>query len=121
MKALLTAAVILVGVAVAGWKYWDYVVNPWTRNCQVMAQVIQITPRVTPLTSLAAQRPFRRKIGQQPEGIAMQCANQDLNRLRQPNLLPFSASWRCYLGNLGLMGPGQLTYSSATLVEIDVR
>ncbi len=31
----------------------------------------------------------------------MQCANQDLNRLRQPNLLPFSASWRCYLGNLG--------------------
>ena len=25
----------------------------------------------------------------------------DMNRLRQPNLLPFSASWRCYPGNLG--------------------
>ena len=31
----------------------------------------------------------------------MQRANQDLNRLQQPNVLPFSASWRCYLGNLG--------------------
>ncbi len=59
----------------------------------------------SPLTSLVAQQPFRRKIGQQTEEIAMQiamqCANQDLNRLRQPNLLPYSASWRCYLGNLG--------------------
>ncbi len=48
MKTLLTAAVILVGVAVTGWKYWDDVVNPWTRNGQVMAQVIQITPRSLP-------------------------------------------------------------------------
>ncbi len=32
----------------------------------------------------------------------MKNANQDLNRLRQPNVLPFSVSWRCYLGNLGL-------------------
>jgi hypothetical protein len=31
----------------------------------------------------------------------MQRANQDLCRLRQPNLLPFSASERCYPGNLG--------------------
>lgn len=30
----------------------------------------------------------------------MKNANQDLNRLRQPNVLPFSASWRCYLGSL---------------------
>ena len=35
------------------------------------------------------------------EEIAMQCANQELNRLRQPNVLPFSASQRCYPGNLG--------------------
>jgi len=53
------------------------------------------------ITRLAAQRPFRRKIGQQTEEIAMQCANQELNRLRQPNVLPFSAGWWCYLGNLG--------------------
>ena len=32
----------------------------------------------------------------------MQYVNQDLNRLRHPNVLPFSASWRCYPGNLGL-------------------
>ncbi len=28
-------------------KYWDYVTNPWTRNGQVRAQVVQIAPRVT--------------------------------------------------------------------------
>jgi multidrug resistance efflux pump len=28
-------------------RYWDYLLNPWTRNGQVMAQVIQITPRVS--------------------------------------------------------------------------
>ena len=32
----------------------------------------------------------------------MKNAIQDLNRLRQPNVLPFLASWTCYLGNLGL-------------------
>jgi len=46
-KALITAAVVLVIVGAVGWKYWVYMVNPWTRNGQVMAQVIQITPRVT--------------------------------------------------------------------------
>ncbi len=35
----------------------------------------------SPLTSLAAQRPLRRKIGQQTEEIAMQCANQAPSRL----------------------------------------
>ncbi len=32
----------------------------------------------------------------------MRSPNQTLNRLRHPNVLPFSASWRCYPGNLGL-------------------
>ncbi len=45
---------------------------------------------------------FDRQIGQQADGIAMQCRDQDLNRLRQPILLPFSASCRCDLGKLGL-------------------
>ncbi len=31
----------------------------------------------------------------------MRNANQEPNRLREPNMLPFSASWRCYLRNLG--------------------
>ncbi len=33
----------------------------------------------------------------------MQNANQDPNRPRQPNVLPFSASWRCYPGKLRLV------------------
>jgi hypothetical protein len=32
----------------------------------------------------------------------MQNLNQDLNRLRSPDVLPFSASLRCYPVNLGL-------------------
>ncbi len=54
-----------------------------------------------PITRLAAQRPFNRKTSQHTEEIAMRNANQEPNRLREPNMLPFSASWRCYLGNLG--------------------
>ena len=46
-RVLATAAVILLAVVLVGWKYRNYVVNPWTRNGQVMAQVIQITPRVS--------------------------------------------------------------------------
>ncbi len=47
MRVLLTAAVVAVAVVIAGVKWWDYVVNPWTRNGQVRAQVIQVTPRVS--------------------------------------------------------------------------
>jgi multidrug resistance efflux pump len=46
-KYLLTGAVILVAVVVVLLKYWDYVANPWTRDGQVRAEVIQITPRVS--------------------------------------------------------------------------
>jgi multidrug resistance efflux pump len=45
-RAIVTIVVILIAVVLVLWKFWDYVVNPWTRNGQVMAQVIQITPRV---------------------------------------------------------------------------
>ncbi len=38
---------MLAAVLVVAAKYWDYVVNPWTRDGQVRAQVIQITSRVT--------------------------------------------------------------------------
>ncbi|MDH3772278.1 MAG: biotin/lipoyl-binding protein, partial [Nitrospirota bacterium] len=46
-RVLLTGAVVLVAVGVVAYKYWDYVTNPWTRDGQVRAQVIQITPRVS--------------------------------------------------------------------------
>ncbi len=53
IKYISTGAVVLIAAAVLGLKYWDYVANPWTRNGQVMAQVIQITPRVSgPLVEL---------------------------------------------------------------------
>lgn len=44
---LATGAVVLVALALVLLKYWDYVVNPWTRDGQVWANVIQIAPRVS--------------------------------------------------------------------------
>ena len=53
LKYLTTGLIVLIAVAVFALKYWDYVTNPWTRNGQVRAQVIQITPRVSgPLVKL---------------------------------------------------------------------
>jgi len=53
LKYVLTGAVVLIAVALVLYKFWDYVVNPWTRDGQVRAQVIQITPRVSgPLVKL---------------------------------------------------------------------
>jgi multidrug resistance efflux pump len=46
-KYLLTGVIVAVAVIVVLLKYWDYVTNPWTRDGQVRAQVIQITPRVS--------------------------------------------------------------------------
>ncbi len=46
-KILITLAVIAIPVGAILWNYWEFVFNPWTRNGQVMAQVIQVTPRVT--------------------------------------------------------------------------
>jgi multidrug resistance efflux pump len=55
-KYLLTGIVVLIAVALILFKYWDYVTNPWTRNGQVRAQVIQITPRVSgPLVKLPVE------------------------------------------------------------------
>ena len=53
LKYLLTGIVVLVAVTVAVLKYHDYIVNPWTRDGQVRANVIQVTPRVSaPIVSL---------------------------------------------------------------------
>jgi multidrug resistance efflux pump len=52
-KYLLTAAIVLVAVVLGLTKYWDYVVNPWTRDGQVQAEIIQVTPRVSgPIVTL---------------------------------------------------------------------
>jgi multidrug resistance efflux pump len=46
-KYLVTGALVLLAALVLLWKYRDYVVNPWTRDGHVRADVIQVTPRVT--------------------------------------------------------------------------
>lgn len=55
-KYLRTGVIVLIAIAAVLLKYWDYVVNPWTRDGQVRAEVIQITPRVSgPIVSLAVK------------------------------------------------------------------
>ena len=56
LKFLLTGAIVAIAVMAVLLKYWDYVVNPWTRDGQVRAEVIQITPRVSaPIVKLAVK------------------------------------------------------------------
>jgi multidrug resistance efflux pump len=63
-KYLLTGAVVLAAVAAAAWKYQLYITNPWTRDGQVRAQVIQVTPRVTgPIINLPIRDNQRVKAG----------------------------------------------------------
>lgn len=52
-KYLLTAAIVALALLSIGLKYMDYLLNPWTRDGQVRAEVIQITPRVSgPIVAL---------------------------------------------------------------------
>lgn len=46
-KYLMTGTIVAVAVIMVLLKYWNYVTNPWTRDGQVRAQVVQITPRVS--------------------------------------------------------------------------
>jgi multidrug resistance efflux pump len=46
-KYLTTGTVVLIAVLVVALKYWDYLLNPWTRDGQVRAEVVQIAPRVS--------------------------------------------------------------------------
>lgn len=47
LRYLLTALVVLASVSAVGWKYRDYILNPWTRNGQVTADVLQVVSRVS--------------------------------------------------------------------------
>lgn len=46
-RICLTTIIVLIAVGATFFRYRDYVTNPWTRDGQVRAQVIQITPRVS--------------------------------------------------------------------------
>jgi multidrug resistance efflux pump len=48
-RYLLTGVVVLIAVAALLFKYWDYVRNPWTRDGQLRANVIQIMAQVSGL------------------------------------------------------------------------
>lgn len=53
---LATGAVVLVAILAVALKYWDYLVNPWTRDGQVRAEVVQIAPRVSgPIVELTVK------------------------------------------------------------------
>jgi multidrug resistance efflux pump len=55
-KYLFTGIVVLVAVVATLLKYWDYVTNPWTRDGQVRAEIVQVTPRVSgPLVKLLVE------------------------------------------------------------------
>ena len=47
LRYLLTGSIVLLAIAALLFKYRDYVTNPWTRDGQVQADVIEITPRVS--------------------------------------------------------------------------
>jgi multidrug resistance efflux pump len=52
-KYVFTGTIVLVALLAVFLKYWDYMANPWTRNGQVRASVIQIAPRVSgPIVNL---------------------------------------------------------------------
>jgi len=53
LKYMLTSAIIAIAVIMVLLKYRDYITNPWTRDGQVQAEVIQLTPRVSgPIVNL---------------------------------------------------------------------
>jgi multidrug resistance efflux pump len=53
VKFLATGAIVLIAVAIVVIKYGYYLTNPWTRDGQVHAQVIQIAPRISgPIVNL---------------------------------------------------------------------
>lgn len=52
-KYIPTAVVLLLALILVVLKYWDFLVNPWTRDGRVRAEVIQISPRVSgPIVNL---------------------------------------------------------------------
>jgi multidrug resistance efflux pump len=83
MKYLLTAGVVAVAVIVFLLKYWDYVTNPWTRDGQVRAQVVQITPRVSaPIVNLPIKDNQFVKAGDLLFEIDPRTFEADLERMR---------------------------------------
>ena len=53
LKYGVTGSIVLLAALVLSFKYSNYVNNPWTRDGQVCAEVVQVTPRVSgPIVNL---------------------------------------------------------------------
>ncbi|MCB1970054.1 MAG: HlyD family secretion protein [Geminicoccaceae bacterium] len=44
---MVTMVVVLVAMLAVAFRYYDYLVNPWTRDGQVMANIIRVAPRIS--------------------------------------------------------------------------
>jgi len=42
-RHLITAAIVPLAVVLVLLKYWQYLLNPWTRDGQVRANIIQVS------------------------------------------------------------------------------
>jgi multidrug resistance efflux pump len=52
-KYILTGMIVLAAILAVLLKYWQFIANPWTRDGQVRASVIQVAPRVSgPIVNL---------------------------------------------------------------------
>jgi multidrug resistance efflux pump len=55
-KYIITGGIVLLAILAVLIKYWSLLTNPWTRNGQVQALVIEIAPRVSgPVIALAVR------------------------------------------------------------------
>ncbi len=53
IKYILTFSLVAIAIVLVLMKFWDYVLNPWTRDGQVRANVVQITSRISaPIVNL---------------------------------------------------------------------
>ena len=84
---LISGAIVALAALSVLVTYWDYVVNPWTRDGQVRAQVIQVTPRVSgPIVDLPiVDNQWRRSIP---------CYSGRSNDTRAARPGPRRESWR---------------------------
>ncbi|MCD9468248.1 MULTISPECIES: HlyD family secretion protein [Photobacterium] len=64
-RLFITSSFVIIALAAIGWKYQQYIINPWTRDGLVRAQIVQITPRVTgPIIALNIKNNSEVKTGQ---------------------------------------------------------
>ena len=53
IRLITTLSIVIIAILMILYKYKDYLKNPWTRDGQVRAEVIQIAPRVSgPIVNL---------------------------------------------------------------------